>query len=77
VELTGTPEQQLVFLNLHWGRRYEFALPQAPNGKWTATDKFGDHAELQASSATELLEAVRTHYYNHYLPHRRDDDQPG
>jgi hypothetical protein len=61
-ELGGTPEQQLIFLNLHWGRRYEFASPQAPGEQWTATARFGGHDRLQAPTSAGLLEAVRAHY---------------
>ena len=57
--LQGTPEQQLIFLNTHWGRRYDFAAPGSPGGTWAATDKFGDHDKLEAASGPELLKAVR------------------
>jgi hypothetical protein len=62
MELTGTPEQQLVFLNMHWGRMYEFAAPDQPSTPWTAQAKFGDQDQLQAKSATEMLHVVRAHY---------------
>jgi hypothetical protein len=69
--IQGTPKQQLIFLTTHWGRRYDFAAPGSPGGTWTATDKFGDRDKLQAASATELLEAVRSHYQaRHQLPER-------
>jgi hypothetical protein len=72
MDIRGTPEQQLVFLNTHWGRRYEFAAPGSPGRPWVATDKFGDHNRLEAASAPELLEAVRSHYQGNYqLPGRR------
>lgn len=61
-ELRGTPVQQLVFLNTYWGSKYEFAAPQTRGGPWTATAKFGQHDQLQGTSAAELLEKVRTHY---------------
>jgi hypothetical protein len=61
-ELCGTPQQQLVFLNAHWGRKYTFTLPGEPDSPWTATAKFGDHDELEAGTAGELLAEVRTHY---------------
>jgi hypothetical protein len=61
-ELEGTVEQQLIFLNLHWGRRYEFVPPQAPGEQWTATAKFGDRDRLQARTPAGLLEDVRAHY---------------
>ena len=60
--LRGTHQQQLVFLNSHWGSRYSFAAPAAPGGRWTATAKFGQHDQIQGSSAAELLEDVRDHY---------------
>jgi hypothetical protein len=60
--LQGTEEQQLVFLNTHWGREYSFAAPQAPGGRWGATAKFGPHDQVQGWSAAELLEEVRDHY---------------
>jgi hypothetical protein len=62
-ELYGTHQQQLIFLNMHWGAGYSFECPQAPGGQWTATAKFGQHDEVQAFSAAELLEEVRAHYY--------------
>lgn len=61
MELTGTVEQQLVFLNLHWGRKYTFTAP-APGGDWTGRARFGKQDELLAESAGELLLAVRRHY---------------
>jgi hypothetical protein len=64
-ELTGTAEQQLIYLNTHWGKRYTFAPPQAPGGQWTATAKFGQHDQIQEWSAAELLEDVRVHYQAH------------
>jgi hypothetical protein len=61
-ELGGTVEQQFIYLNTHWGRRYAFASPQEPGGQWTATAKFGGHDQIQAPTAKELLEAARAHY---------------
>jgi hypothetical protein len=58
----GTAEQQLIFLNTHWGRRYTFAAPQPQGGPWTATARFGEHDALQAATAAELLDVVRAHY---------------
>lgn len=34
-------------------------------GRWTATAKFGQHDQLEGSSAGELLEKVRGHYRAH------------
>jgi hypothetical protein len=62
MELGGTDQQQLVFLNTHWGSKYSFAAPGAPGGRWTATAKFGEHDRIQEWTATELLEEVRDHY---------------
>jgi hypothetical protein len=62
VELRGTPQQQLVFLNTHWGSKYTFAAPAEPGSPWTATATFGEHDELHGSSAAELLDQVRGHY---------------
>jgi hypothetical protein len=62
MELAGTRKQQLVFLNMHWGRMYEFTAPDQACVPWTAQAKFGDQDELQAKSATEMLHVVRTHY---------------
>ena len=61
-ELGGTVEQQLIYLQTHWGRRYEFASAQAPGGKWAATARFDDRDRIQAPTSTELLEEVRAHY---------------
>jgi hypothetical protein len=61
-ELTGTREQLLVFLNIHWGRSYRFSAPETPSGQWTATARFGGHEQLRRGSAGELLAEVRVHY---------------
>jgi hypothetical protein len=68
MELNGTAEQQLVFLNVHWGRVYVFSAPEGPGASWTAQAKFGDRDEMRASSATELLSAVRNHYQTKGFP---------
>jgi hypothetical protein len=61
MELGGT-EQRLIFLNTHWGSKYEFTAPKTLGGNWGAKAKFGEHDELQAATSTELLEQVRSHY---------------
>lgn len=61
-ELYGTHQQQLVFLNTHWGSKYSFVVPAAPGAQWTATARFGQHGELRGWTAAELLEEVRGHY---------------
>jgi hypothetical protein len=60
--LFGTYQQQLVFLNTHWGSKYTFAAPRAPGGPWTATAKFGQHDQMQNLSSAELLKGIREHY---------------
>jgi hypothetical protein len=60
--LIGSREQQLVFLNIHWGVQYAFAAPAVPGGSWTATARFGQGDLLNGESAGELLERVRHHY---------------
>lgn len=62
MQLGGTREQQLIFLNTHWGRRCVFTSPQAANAKWLATANFGQHDSLEERSATDLLLSVRRHY---------------
>jgi len=62
LELRGTADQQLIYLNTHWGRQYAFEPPQTLESEWTATAKFGGYAVLQAQTAAELLEEVRAHY---------------
>jgi hypothetical protein len=62
LELRGTADQQLIYLNTHWGRQYAFEPPQTLESEWTATAKFGGCALLQAQTAAELLEEVRAHY---------------
>ena len=37
-------------------------VPVAPGGRWTAVARFGQHDQLAAESAAELLELVRGHY---------------
>lgn len=81
MELTGTPDQQLVFLNMHWGRMYEFTAPDRAGAPWTAQADFGDQDELQANSATEMLQVVRAHYAATNFPggraaRRRDRSKP-
>lgn len=61
-DLRGTKEQQLIHLNMHWGSRYDFTAPQNIGDKWTATARFGERDQIQASSAAELLKEVRDHY---------------
>jgi len=61
--LHGTPQQQIVFLNTHWGSKYTFEAPQAPGSGWTATAKFGQHDRIEAPSAAELLGEIRDHYH--------------
>ena len=65
MQLSGTTEQQLVFLNTHWGSKYSFATPKKPGDQWTATAKFGQHDQLHGWSAAELLQEVRGHYWAH------------
>jgi hypothetical protein len=62
LELHGTTDQQLIYLNTHWGGQYAFAPPPTPWGEWTAIAKFGTCAQLQAQTAAELLDQVRAHY---------------
>jgi hypothetical protein len=59
---SGTAEQQLVFLNTHWGSRYSFTAPAKPGGRWMAVARFGQHDQMDAQSAAELLVLVRDHY---------------
>jgi len=58
----ATAEQQLIYLNTHWGRQYAFTPPPAPGDQWTATARFGEPEALRAATAGELLGAVRAHY---------------
>jgi hypothetical protein len=62
MELIGSREQQLVFLNVHWGGKYRFSAPSAPDGRWTATARFGRGDQVVGQSAGELLDRVRGHY---------------
>jgi hypothetical protein len=62
VELSGTVQQQLVFLNTHWGSKYSFTAPTKRPDRWTASAKFGQHEELTGETAAELLERVHAHY---------------
>lgn len=32
MDIAGTPEQALAYLNTHWGIRYSFARPETPSG---------------------------------------------
>lgn len=68
MEITGTPQQALVYLNTHWGRQYSFVQPETPGANWTATAKFGAHDRLQAPTPATLLATVRTHYQSHPRP---------
>jgi hypothetical protein len=62
LELRGTTDQQLIYLNTHWGAQYAFAPPPKPWDEWTATAKFGNCDQLHAQTAAELLGVVRVHY---------------
>jgi hypothetical protein len=63
VELSGTvQQQQLVFLNTHWGSKYSFTAPAKPPDRWTAAARFGQREELTGETAAELLERVHAHY---------------
>lgn len=68
--LRGTAEQQLIFLNTHWGRMYEFAAPASAGADWVARAKFGELDKLQAESAAELLQEIRAHYAARKFPGR-------
>lgn len=61
-DITGTAEQQLVFLNTHWGRPYSISRPDGPDGRWKAKARFGKQDELGDPSAAGLLEKMREHY---------------
>jgi hypothetical protein len=74
LELRGTTDQQLIYLNTHWGRQYSFASPSKPWDEWTATAKFGSYDQLQAQTAAELLEEVRAHYQAN-KPEDQEDDE--
>jgi hypothetical protein len=73
LELRGTTDQQLIYLNMHWGKQYSFVPPQTPWGEWAAMAKFGCRTQLQAQTAAELLEEVRAHYQ----ANKPDDQQDG
>ena len=62
MRLSGTTQQQLVFLNTHWGAKYLFAAPEEPGSQWTAKAKFSQHDQIHEWSAADLLEEVRGHY---------------
>jgi hypothetical protein len=62
MDLRGTAEQQLIYLNTHWGRSYSFATPEGPDDTWKAEARFGAQDELEDSSAADLLAKVRDHY---------------
>jgi hypothetical protein len=62
VGLSGTVQQQLVFLNTHWGSKYSFTAPTKPRGEWRAVALFGQREELTGETAAELLERVHAHY---------------
>ena len=72
MDIAGTPEQALVYLNTHWGTRYSFALPETRSGNWTATAKSSDHDRLQAPSPADLLETI----HGHYRSRPRPTDEP-
>jgi hypothetical protein len=75
LELRGTTDQQLIYLNTHWGGQYAFAPPPKPWDEWTATAKFGRCDQLHAQTAAELLGEVRAHYQAN-KPEDQHDDGP-
>jgi len=64
-DIAGTAEQQLVYLNTHWGRPYAISRPDGPDGRWKAKARFGKQDELDDFSAAGLLEKMREHYRAH------------
>lgn len=60
-DLAGTAEQQLVYLNTHWGRSYWFTAPAGPEEEWKAKARFGAHDDLSDSSSAGLLAKVHDH----------------
>jgi hypothetical protein len=69
VELCGTVQQQLVFLNTHWGSKYSFAAPAKPRDPWTAAARFGHHEELTGKRPRNC--------WSGYTPITRRTSQPG
>lgn len=70
--IIGSAEQALIFLQAHWGSRYQFTRPGAPGEQWTALARFGQHDQIHAWLADELLELVRAHSAQHRV--MRDDE---
>jgi hypothetical protein len=60
-DLAGTAEQQLVYLNTHWGRSYSFTAPGGPGEEWKAKARFGAQDGFSDSSSAGLLAKVRDH----------------
>ena len=73
MELRGTADQQLIYLNTHWGTQYAFTPPRSLGGQWTATARFGGRDELTALTAAVLLLQVRTHYQANKPEDRQGD----
>lgn len=68
-DLAGTAEQQLVYLNTHWGRNYCFTAPAGPGQEWKAKARFGAQGDLSDSSSAGLLAKV----HDHSQARRRED----
>jgi|HubBroStandDraft_4_1064222.scaffolds.fasta_scaffold70072_3 hypothetical protein len=49
MELTGTTEQQLIFLNVYWGRMYAFTAPNGAGGPSTAKEGKSNGRDTYAS----------------------------
>jgi hypothetical protein len=68
-DLAGTAEQQLVYLNTHWGRSYRFTAPAGPDEEWKAKARFGAQDDLSDFSPAGLLAKV----HDHSQTRRRED----
>jgi hypothetical protein len=72
----GTTQQQaIVYLQTHYGSRYDITGPSAPGGKWRAVYRETGQL-LEEFSAEELLEEMRSHYQRQQGEEQQDHQGP-
>ncbi len=57
-----TGDEDFRYLKHHWGSVYVIVRPSQPEDSWKALARFGNHDELAALTADELLGMIRRHY---------------
>jgi hypothetical protein len=56
--------RMLVFLQTHWGQKYDIKKPTSSESKWSATALFGPNDQLFEDNPYDLLERMRHHWHH-------------